>query len=156
MVDTKYLMCYNEKLLAQFWKKAKAISHRGKNILLVFDDCIGSVNRKAPIVDEVFSNHRHNNVSILVAMQYPNKLPTLIRKVSWQACIFKQGTRWSQKAIYDSYGEDYGSVKEFVDYMNSLPKYGFICADTTKSGPEKYKKMKAPAKIARFYYKSTI
>jgi len=67
MVDTKYVMRYNEKLLAQFWKKAKAISHKGKNILLVFDDCIGSVNWKAPIVDEVFSNHRHNNVSILVA-----------------------------------------------------------------------------------------
>jgi len=114
------------------WKKAEAISHRGKNILLVFDNFIGLVNWKAPIVDEVFSTHRHNNVSILVATQYPNKLPTLIRKVSWQACIFKQGTRWSQKAIYDSYGESYGSVKEFVDYMNSLPKYGFICVDTTQ------------------------
>jgi len=46
-------------------------------------------------------------------------------------------------------------VKEFVDYMNSLPKYGFIRVDTAKSGPEKYK-MKAPAKIARFHYKNTI
>jgi len=60
MVDNKYVMCYNEKLLTQFWKKAEAISHRGKNILLVFDNCIGSVNWKGPIVDEVFSNHRHN------------------------------------------------------------------------------------------------
>jgi len=82
MVDTKYVMHYNERLLAQFWKKAKAISHRGKNILLMFDDCIGSVNWKAPILEEVFSNHRHNHVSIVVAMQYPNKLPTLISKVS--------------------------------------------------------------------------
>jgi len=57
MVDTKYVMRYNEKLLTQFWKTAEAISHRGKNILLMFDDCIGSVNWKAPIVDEVFSNH---------------------------------------------------------------------------------------------------
>jgi len=79
MVHTKYVMCYNERLLTQFWKKAKAISHRGKNILLVFDDCIGSVNWKAPIVEEVFSNHRHNCVSILVATQYPSKLPTLMR-----------------------------------------------------------------------------
>jgi len=47
-------------------------------------------------------------------------------------------------------------VKDFVDYMNSLPKYGFICVDTAKSGPEKYKKMKAPAKIVRFHYKNTI
>jgi len=47
-------------------------------------------------------------------------------------------------------------VKEFVDYMNSLHKYGFICVDTAKSGPEKYKKMKAQAKIARFRYKNTI
>jgi len=47
-------------------------------------------------------------------------------------------------------------VKEFVDYMNSLPKYGFICEDTGESGPEKYKKMKDPAKIARFCYKNTI
>jgi len=78
MVDTKSVMGYNEKLLAQFWKKAEAISHRGKNILLVFDDCISLVNWKAPIVDEVFSNHRHNHVSILISTQYPNKLPTLI------------------------------------------------------------------------------
>jgi len=69
MVDTKYVMQYSERLLAQFWKKAEAISHRGKNILLVFDDCIGLVNWKAPIVEEVFSNHRHNHVSILVATQ---------------------------------------------------------------------------------------
>jgi len=156
MVDTKYVMRYNEKLLAQFWKKAEAISHRGKNILLVFDDCIGSVNWKAPIVDEVFSNHRHNNVSILVATQYPNKLPTLIREVSWMGCIFKQATKWSRKAVHDSYGEDYGSVKEFVEYMNSLPEYGFICVDTCKGGPNKYKKMKAPAKIPRFYYGNNI
>jgi len=147
---------YSERLLAQFWKKAKAISHRGKNILLMFGDCICSVNWKASIVEEVFSTHRHNHVSILVATQHSKKLPTLICKVSWQACVFKQAIRWSHKAIHDSYGEDYGSVKEFVDYMNSLPKYGFIYVDTTKSGPEKYKKMKAPANIARFYYKNTV
>jgi len=29
--------------------------------------------------------------------------------------------------------EDYGLMKEFVDYMNSLPKYGFICVDTSKT-----------------------
>jgi len=118
MVNTKYVMRYNEKLLTQFWKKAKAISHRGKNILLVFDDCIGLVN--------------------------------------WMGCIFKQATKWSRKAVHDSYGKDYGSVKEFVDYMNSLPKYGFICVDTCKGGSEKYKKMKAPAKIPRFYYGNNI
>jgi len=113
-------------------------------------------NWKAPIVDEVFSNHRHNNVSILVATQYPNKLPTLIREVSWMGCIFKQATKWSRKAVHDSYGENYGSVKEFVDYMNLLPKYGFICVDTCKGSPDKYKKMKAPAKIPRFHYGNNI
>jgi len=95
MVNTKFVMCYDEKMLTQFWKKAKAISYREKNILLVFDDCIGSVNWKAPIAEEVFSAHRHNHVSILVATQYPNKLPTLKQEVSWVACIFKQVTRWS-------------------------------------------------------------
>jgi len=98
-------MHYNEKLLAQFWKKAEAISHRGKNILLVFDkNCIGLVNWKAPIVEEVFNNHRHNHVFILVATQYPSKLPPLIWKVSWQACIFKQATSWLCRAIHNSYG----------------------------------------------------
>jgi len=91
----KFVMCYNEKLLAQFWKKAEAISNRRKNILIVFDHCIGLVNWKVHIEDEVFSTHRHNHVSILVSTQYPNKLPTLIQEVSWLACIFKQVTRWS-------------------------------------------------------------
>jgi len=71
------------------------------------------------------------------------------------ACIFKQATKWSCKAVHDSYGEDYGSMKEFVDYMNLLPEYGFICVDTCK-GPDKYKKMKAPAKIPRFQYGNNI
>jgi len=94
MVNPKFVMCYSERLLTQFWKKAKIISHREKNILLVFEDCRSLVNRKAPVVEEVFSNHRHNHVSILVATQYPNKLPMLICKVSWQACIFKKATKW--------------------------------------------------------------
>jgi len=112
---------------------------------------------EATIVEEIFSNHGHNHFSILVATQYPNKLPTLIHEVSWKACIFKQATRWSCKAVHGLYCEDYGSVKEFVDYMNSLPEYGFICVDNTKSGPDKYKKMKALAKIlARFYYWNQI
>jgi len=41
--------------------------HTGEKIY-----CIGSVNWKAPIVEEVFSNHWHNHVSIVVVMQYPN------------------------------------------------------------------------------------
>jgi hypothetical protein len=60
------------------------------------------------------------------------------------------------KAIYESYGEDYGTMKELIDYMNSLPDYAFICVDTSKSRKEKYKKMRAPANIPRFYYKNTI
>jgi len=65
-----------------------------KNILLVFDDYNGSFNWKAPMVEEVFSNHQHNHVFILVATQYPKKLPMFIHKFSGQACIFKQATRW--------------------------------------------------------------
>jgi len=53
MVDSKFVMPYSERLLTHFGKKAEAISNRGKNILLLFDDCIGSVNWKAPIVEEV-------------------------------------------------------------------------------------------------------
>jgi len=75
---TPNLLCTIMKSCSPNWKKAEAISNRRKNILLVFDNCIGSVNWKAPIVDEVFSTHRHNHVSILVSTQYPNKLPTLI------------------------------------------------------------------------------
>jgi hypothetical protein len=93
MVDTKYVMCYNESLLAQFWKKAEAISHRGKNILLVFDDCIGSVNWKAPKVEEVFSNHRHNHVSILVAMQHqPEHCPWCSTLRLWLLSSYLLGT----------------------------------------------------------------
>jgi len=39
MVDTKYVMRYNERLLAQFWKKAEAISHREK----IYCSCLTTV-----------------------------------------------------------------------------------------------------------------
>jgi tRNA A37 threonylcarbamoyladenosine biosynthesis protein TsaE len=95
MVDTKFVMHYDEKLLVQFLEEGQGHIIGKKNILLVFDDCIGLVNWKAPIVEEVFSTHRHNHVSTLVSTHYPSKLPTLIQEVSLVACIFKQVTRWS-------------------------------------------------------------
>jgi len=156
MVDSRFVMRYNEKLLTQYWKRAQAIVHKKKNILFVFDDCIGLVNWTSPMVDKVFTTHQHSNVLILVSTQYPNKLPTLIREVSSMACIFKQSTKWSRKAVYDSYGEDYGSLKDFIKYMNSLPDYCFICVNNSNSGKDKYWKTKAPATVPKFYYQNMI
>jgi len=51
---------------------------------------------------------------------------------------------------------DYGTMNELIDYMNSLCDYAFICVDTTKIGKEKYKKMRALAKLPKFYYTNTI
>jgi len=68
-------------------------------------------------------------------------------------CLYiEAGNKVVLKAIYDSYGQDYGTMNELIDYMNSLPDYAFMCVDTTKSGKEKYKKMRALAKIAKFYH----
>jgi len=156
MVDTKFVMHYGEKLLVQFleegWGHIKQEEKYYSSIWQLY--WLGQL--EGTHSGWGFSTHRHTHVSILVSTQYPNKLPTLIWEVSCLACIFKQVTRWSWKAIYDSYGEDYGTMNELIDYMNSLPKHAFICVDTTKSGKERYKKMRLLAKITEFCYTNTI
>jgi ERCC4-related helicase len=50
------------------------------------------INFDAPIWNEIVANHRHNNVSILIASQSMTNLPVYVRDYSNFAVIFYQTT----------------------------------------------------------------
>ena len=51
------------------------------------------------------------------------KLPVYVRDYSNFAVIFYQTTSIARRNAYNNFGEDFGSLAEFTQYMNILPKY---------------------------------
>lgn len=155
-VDPKYVTVYKEKVLQGVWERTKGLN---KHVLLVFDDILGSINFGSPVWNEIAANHRHNNVSILIASQSMTKLPVYVRDYSNFAVIFYQTTVYARRNAYNNFCEDYGTQQEFINFMNLLPKYkhAFILVDTTAAERDKkYKIMRCPEQISKFYYKNMI
>jgi len=58
-VDERCILGYTEKRLRAVWDYAGQLRARGLQTIIIFDDILGSVNFKSPLVNEVFSNHWH-------------------------------------------------------------------------------------------------
>lgn len=166
-IDNKYVMMYNEKKLIKVWEAARRVAPQrsaprgslGTQILLIFDDILGSINFNAPIWNEIAANHRHNNVSMLIASQSMTKLPVYVRDYSNYAVIFYQTTTYARRNAYVNFGEDFGTSREFTDYLNVLPKHkhAFIFVDTVAAErAKKYSIMCCPEKIAKFFFHNYI
>lgn len=149
ILSEKYVKRYSPKILQAIMQRAATMN---KKWLLVFDDCLGSVKWDSEIVRELFSNHRHYGFSIIVAAQYLNKIPPLIRECSWYTMVFKQTTFRSINALYESFGaNNYETVKEFRPVVANLAKYVFLLINNrTTDASKKFRKLKAPDNIAPF------
>ncbi len=63
---------YDEKILKNFIEKLEKLVENGEKFsaFLVFDDLIGVLNRNDPFLINLWSIHRHLNLSIFIATQH--------------------------------------------------------------------------------------
>ena len=121
-------------------------------MLLILDDCIGSLNFNHAEVSQLFTTYRHLKCTIMLSSQYIYKVPPLIRECAKYAFLFAQRTMRSMEALFDSYGASKFSKKnEFIKFLRkNTENYNTLLYIPPE---DKYIQYKAPAKIPRFRVK---
>ncbi len=129
-------MYANEKInqLMRIQKKNREANIK-KNVLIVFDDCFGIV-KDSKVFKDLISTHRHYNFSIAFSTQYITGSSGYLREICQYAAIFEQRSATSLKLCWESYFQEFATLKEFkIFFKNKLPKYHFFFvnrADNTK------------------------
>lgn len=156
-INPAHIHRFSRELIQKILKKAEELRPNNIKILLILDDLLGSANWNIAEINQLFTCHRHYNISILLTSQYPNKIPPTIRECSWIAIVFPQTTDISINALYLSFGSGFATKRDFATYLKTLPKHSFVCIDNKVAEFDlKYKKMKAPDKIPKVFIRNLI
>ena len=115
-------------------------------VLLVLDDCIGSARWKSPIVMRMISNHRHYNITITIASQYPKAVPPNIRSNANLGFVFYARTKPELEALFESYGVGFmDNSKQFADLLKTLKDYECLVINSRERNFNKsFRKFKCP------------
>lgn len=95
----------------------KILEYQKKNptrrILLLYDDCIGSVSFGKDFFTKVAISGRHFNISSFIITQYLNKVPPVIRTNCFTYFVFK--TQAQNIETLQDFNSEYREKKDFRD-----------------------------------------
>lgn len=139
---------YDENKLIQFINlQIGQIKKSGKAepAFIIFDDMIGSINFTSPLFNKLITTYRHYNILLIFTTQYLFKIPPVLRECCTYFVTFKQPTKKSVQAIYETFMnemETYEECKRFID--SNTQDYQFILVKPFESDEKKYIVSKAP------------
>ena len=89
-------------------------------VLLIFDDMLGAVGFQHSLVKNLVSRYRHLNINLLIATQYINSVPPIVRETASIVAIFKQQTDAAVSAAFSSFGgRGFRRKADFHDWLDS-------------------------------------
>lgn len=94
-----------------------AVKSLDKN-LVVFDDVVGFMKFNSDVVKNVFSTHRHLNMTIIVCTQYMNTIPPHIREMGSVVYIFPTESMRALNAMHQSYFGMFPTWHDFGEFLN--------------------------------------
>lgn len=86
-----------------------------RRFVLIFDDMVSDPNLKwnAGFMANLVCKYRHyGNLSIIIATQYVNKIPPVIRDCSKFAIVFAQKTKKTKEAVIDTFLDEFDNIDE--------------------------------------------
>jgi hypothetical protein len=159
-VDPKYInQGWDTQKMKKIEKLAIETKKRGKQWLIIIDDCLGEKAFKscASYFESLLANHRHYGFNFIMATQHPNRLTTVAPAVTTHAILFPMKGAAETKPLWEKYGQSYGDYKSFYELLNKLPKHVCLCVrPAEETVEESYRKLRAPKDIPAFYAKNLI
>lgn len=123
---------------------------------VIFDDCLDARAFSSQLFLQLCTTFRHLRIDIIIASQYIYKVPPVVRECATRVAIFRQTTRRSLDALFESFGAWFNNLKEFQEYvLRATGNYGFIyylANSAEESIPQVYKILKCPEEIPQFKY----
>jgi len=143
--DFIYPMFKEDILRAIMTLQKKRVEKGDKSsLLIVFDDCLGSVNWNSKIMTQLIANRRHYNCSLLITTQHIKKLPPIMRSCVDYCCIFKTSNREVIKVLNSVWM--YDTPEDCGQYLSKMckEKYNFCFIDCFANEETKYHRLKVP------------
>ena len=124
-IPDKYIIGgYDENILRKFIDNLEKLIKEKKKFsaFLVFDDLIGILNRNDPFLINLWSIHRHLNLTIFIATQHlkGSSTNTVFREVTNNGIFFRTNREDTIRAIYKEFGTN--GFDKYVDFKNHFMK----------------------------------
>lgn len=112
-------------------EQAKIPKEVRKPAYFIADDYISDRNMwEDQAFQDMCTQCRHFDIFVCINTQYINKVPPLFRESAFQTAIFKQDTKRSIDAAYESYGNGFDTVNDFKRFnKQQLASYEFLFID---------------------------
>jgi len=100
-----------------------------KRILLIFDDCVGYLQKNSDILNGLVSRHRHYSISMLFSVQQYRVLPPILRSNCNFIIIFRLASDKEKEKLYDELGDT--MTRDFLLLLDQCTqkKYNFMYAN---------------------------
>lgn len=122
---------------------------------IIFDDCLPMKAFGTQLWLNLCTQYRHYGLTVILSSQYIFRVPAVTREIASNAIFFKQTTRRSAEALYETYGGNFNNLKQFSDYLNKLEQYQFVSYNPNSPETELsklYPVLRCPANIPEFRY----
>lgn len=118
---------WNPERLEKFMdKQEKLVEEMGDNApeaFVILDDCLGTANFNDKIFLKLLSSYRHFKISVFIGTQNIYRVSTTCRECAKYVFIFKQSTKRSFEALFDTYGQSgFENLAEFKKKLNDNTK----------------------------------
>jgi len=152
MLPEKYIFPeFNDETLQKIMEIQE--KQQKKQLLLIFDDCLGSVKFNSKVVSRFFSCFRHYRAKVMLSTQNVNKIPPMIRDIASHIAIFETFAERCLTGLYDSYGHCFERYEDFRKYVKTKCRnYSFILFSKRKEkdDPFHYRIFKCPNSLPRY------
>jgi hypothetical protein len=136
---------YNEGALKRYLKELQGNTQPN---FIVFEDCVGQMDVLSPFLSWFISSFRHFKCTVFIMTQYVKKISPIFREQVNRAFIFKQNTKVSYDALYESFGLGFDSFKDFKAQLDAITEENYRCMVYLKEKrglhDDKYLSYKAP------------
>lgn len=126
-------------------QQVKVPQERRPLVFIHFDDCITDFQNEDKVLFEAITQTKHYNIFIMITTQSINKVPNFARENAFQVMLFKIFSRNQLEAAYDSYGQDFDTIKTFKKEVNNrLGEHVFAFVNRHGNGQWKFCKFPPP------------
>jgi tRNA uridine 5-carbamoylmethylation protein Kti12 len=152
---------YDENVIQSLMKIQKKLIKDDihKNVFLIIDDCL-TKEFNTEIFQDLITQSRHYNITIIICTQYIYKVNPTIRECANYAIIFRQSTGRSLEALYESFGQHFEKLDTFSRYItDNTYDHQFIFVDINSQSDninEIYKVYKVQEVIPKFKVKFNL
>ena len=113
--DVRYVQShFDEGFISAIIEQQKLTHHN--NVLLILDDCLGSVHWNSDIMTQLLTCSRRFRITCVISTQYISKLPTFVRECATEAYVYAQKIATSLKAVHETF-----LMEKFARSQEAIP-----------------------------------